>query len=292
MSAIILVHLGARKIGKVLEDCIAQLKRTQTNDTTIYLYVDDVTSVEDVKGLEYVTLVTPNTVPKTAMHNTFSHTSRHNNSWYYGYWQLCSRRFCAIHDVAEHFQLKHFFHIETDILLYYPVTSILPVLVSKNVNIGMTLLSDSLVVPGIIYYQDSIASQRVASYIASRASTGINDMQVLGNMCNDTSVNRYIFPLPVVPAGYCSDPKNLWSRDQAEFGCVFDGAALGQWIGGVDKVCNIEPFDAPYVNTQASYKFVHANITWDELHRPYVNGVPVFNLHVHSKQLYRWCSHD
>jgi hypothetical protein len=65
MSAIILVHLGSRYIGSVLEDCIGQLVSSQNKETTIYLYVDDIDSVSGVAGLGRVRIVTPNDVPRS-----------------------------------------------------------------------------------------------------------------------------------------------------------------------------------------------------------------------------------
>jgi hypothetical protein len=198
--------------------------------------------------------------------------------------------------VATHFRIRHFFHIETDVLLYAPIESVLSTLMSKDVNIGVTVLNPHKVIPGIIYFKDDEATRMMVEYMVGWAKSGRNDMDVLGLMWQDQGIRTHnkMYPLPVVPSGYCGDLEEMWSRDQQSFGCIFDGAALGQWIGGVDINCKPGDMshDTPFVNHEASYRFDTAHIRWDEQHRPYVNDVPVFNLHVHSKQLYKWRSHQ
>jgi hypothetical protein len=84
----------------------------------------------------------------------------------------------------------------------------------------------------------------------------------------------------------------------SELNCVFDAAALGQWIGGVDPMHYIEGVRGDlvrkYVNPHAVYRVDEHNIEWRTnqygFKLPYLDGLPVVNLHVHSKQLHDWSS--
>ena len=231
-----------------------------------------------------IRVVTPADVPISALHMQFLKDSTHTP----GYWQYCSQRFFAIHDVMQSFNLTHVFHIETDVLVFWPLEQVLSTFIRNDVHIGLTLLNPRKIIPGLVYIRDSAASHMMAEHFLKHANTGENDMDVLGLMWQEHKHGDSMTSLPIVPIGYTSDDDS-WSHKQDQYGFIFDGAALGQWLGGTDIICRSPHLHGtPYVNFEASYSFENAYITYDERRRPYVNGVPVF--HVHSKDLARWKS--
>lgn len=285
MTSVVLVHVGPKPVGRILVDCLEQLEASQSTECNVYLYIDDMNSLSDMSKLSFkfpFYIVTPDQVPTSPMHTSFLERSTLDSTWNSGYWKLCSQRFFAIHDVAVKFGLQRFFHIETDVLVYWPFSDLC---LDSDVEIGLTLLNPVKVIPGIMYFRDADATCKMVQCFLQLAHEGKNDMDVLGHMCQNPTMK--IYELPVSPMKSAPD---RWSQGQSKLGYIFDGAAIGQWIGGVDKVCKTQGFDLPFVNTEASYRFDNEQVTWDSLHRPHVNGIPVFNLHVHSKQLARWRS--
>lgn len=278
----IIVHLGPKKIEHILNDCLDQLLRAHQDDAiVIYLYITDKTSISEVSNdylsHEKVKIVTPAEVPQSEQHKAFAHDCPLDRSFGNGYWVYCSQRFFAIHEVMLAFDLKNAFHIETDVLVYWPVSKIMPAILSSDMDVGVTPLNPSKIVPGIMYFRDASASAIIADGFTQFISKGENDMYVLGMIMQQS--NGRVKALPVAP-----------EEANNPFGVLFDGASIGQWIGGTDPVCGRQPFDAPFYNYEATYRYDTANITFDDLRRPHANGTPIFNMHVHSKQLWRWKS--
>ena len=77
------------------------------------------------------------------------------------------------------------------------------------------------------------------------------------------------------------------TTDYNLFGCIFDGAAIGQYLGGTDKEKGSEFINETCVINYSKYLF-----KWkkkNNLYRPYIivnnKEIPIINLHIHSKQL-------
>jgi hypothetical protein len=78
-----------------------------------------------------------------------------------------------------------------------------------------------------------------------------------------------------------------------QLGVIFDAAAIGQYIGGVNPL-NIPDDTVGYVNPDSEYRFDNQEVEWRTIDTglkvPFVDGVRVCNLHIHSKDLARWSS--
>lgn len=314
-ATFLIVHIGSKPIGRILNDCLEQLSISQNPaNTAIYLYVTHPDSALcDVSRdkLANITILTPSPflgsggaggVPLSDIHARFLETQGFKYDDYPGggYWTYCSERFLAIYDVMLALQLTNVLHIETDILVYQDAAPLLEKIRSLNIEVGLTVMGKDHVTPGVVYYRDAEAARMIAEHVAEKSKEAINDTISLGMLLFNPSyadIAARITPLPVIPASSVpdpvADPDRMYSRHQSELGVIFDATALGQWIGGMDIVCG-QPqyYGNPYVNQIAPFQFnnPHFQITWDSRRRLYVNGVPVFNLHVHSKQLARWKS--
>jgi hypothetical protein len=92
-------------------------------------------------------------------------------------------------------------------------------------------------------------------------------------------------------------------RDAEAFDGLFDAAALGQYIGGIDKIHNPGNTDG-FVNPHSAYRWdqpcFKMNWTKDDLNRKYLTieyssankkeEWKIYNLHIHSKELSRFIS--
>src|SRR5262249_44426075 len=94
------------------------------------------------------------------------------------------------------------------------------------------------------------------------------------------------------PAGHTAGDPASYSRHFAELGCIFDAAAIGQFLGGIDPR-NSAGSTVGFINERCGF---HPTLLKPRMasdahgrRRPVVetaSGVhPVANLHVHSKNL-------
>jgi hypothetical protein len=78
----------------------------------------------------------------------------------------------------------------------------------------------------------------------------------------------------------------MFTRHAKEFNCLFDAAAVGQYIGGVDPR-NISGNTIGIINETSVFKCNKAKVQWIN-NIPHLNNLPLVNLHIHSKDLKRW----
>lgn len=286
-SCVLMVHLGKLANVPYLGHCIRQLRRFYAGD--IYLYTDD----EDISMVPSgIIVVTPKTVPMSNLHQRYTANNPLSSIGYRDhFWYHCSRRFLAIHDTVQHLGLRHVIHIENDIMVYRDLEGIIQKLREHGYKIGGTFANPRWVIPGIMYFADQTCTEALARFFERNKGSQQNDMETIAMFAMQEP--GWFRALPVVPQGYrlASGQERLY-RPGPDLGVVFDAAALGQYIGGVDPR-NMPGDTTGYVNPDSEYRFDKEKIEWrtEEGRKvPYLNGVPVCNLHIHSKDLARWSS--
>jgi hypothetical protein len=216
------------------------------------------------------------------------------------FWISTTARFFYIEKFIELFKLHNVFHIENDIMLYETTQNIL-----KNLDQNeMYMVQDckSRVVPSIIFIPNVNSISKLNKYILKTLTgTFINDMELLGS-----------YPFKKL---FDFNPTDTTATGNI----IFDGAAIGQFLGGVDPR-NLNP-PADYINTICNPRVGFINETCDfkldnlnpkiffkksigsnlqELNIPFSNYHDnntqanylkrIANLHIHSKQLYQYSS--
>lgn len=94
-----------------------------------------------------------------------------------------------------------------------------------------------------------------------------------------------------IPNECLSNEERFVSENFDVFSCLFDAAAIGQYLGGVDPM--IDPSDTRgFVNETCVIKYNNYKIWFEEvdnIKRPYIeihnNKYKIFNLHIHCKNL-------
>ena len=87
-----------------------------------------------------------------------------------------------------------------------------------------------------------------------------------------------------------SDEYQYVTRNFDKFdGLIFDGAAIGQYLGGTDPIHN-RPNSIGFINETCIIKMNNYKIEWrllDGINKPFImnTNTPIFNLHIHSKNL-------
>jgi hypothetical protein len=298
---IVQVHLG-REIPPHL---FLQLEQTRVfnPNVPIFLILSAGTDVDYsvIEALDLV-IVRKEGLARCANHRRFLRRNRLNRKWMDGFWLYTSERFYAIESFLEACGLRHVIHLENDVMLYMDLERYLPAFRRACPHVGLTMDSDNRCVPGILYFRDRESLCVMNDFVVRNAlRTTKNDMGALAQFMNRAPAGS-CSALPVIPPVYRQlhalanregeSGKNAWYDEAyATFEGVFDAAALGQFLGGIEP--RISTGDTRgFINETAVYDPRNLGIFWKSeagLRRPFgtVDGVefPIFNLHVHSKRL-------
>ena len=298
---IVQAHLGP----EVPRHIYAQMRQTRVfnPDTPLYLILSsgadyDKRAVDEVGAI----IVRKESLRKCRSHRRFLRRNRLNRRSLGGFWLFASERFFAIESFLEACRLENVVHVENDVMLYVDLDHCLPALGTRCPRIGITMDSDTRCVPGFVFIRDPEALAVMDDFIVREALKKTkNDMRALALFMNRMAPDA-CSALPVIPPSY----RSLWPLVNAQgenaerpwydeafdaFGGVFDAAALGQFLGGVDsKVSDRDTVG--FVSETAVYDPRRMGLSWKQERgswRPYGKvgdtEFPIFNLHVHSKRL-------
>lgn len=198
-----------------------------------------------------------------------------------GFWHLCSLRLFYLYSYIKKFNLENVIHIENDVHVYDNLEN------HKNKftenKVYATYDCDNRVIPGIIF----IPNYQSFEPIINNYNFNLNDMQNLALFDENT-----ILPLPIFT--------NIFSNHKItklynNFSCIFDAAAMGQYLGGVDPR-NQSGDTRGFINETCLIKYNNYKFFWiiNELglYQPFIcvngNYIQIINLHIHSKNLNRF----
>lgn len=259
MSILILYHNGST-IPNYLKDCIIQFRLFNKN-ATIYLIISDNLILN--LHIENITAVPISILPENLEFNAIY--SKDNVEFRDGFWKHTLERFFYIKSLMALFKLKHVFHIENDVLLYSNLQDI-PLHENK-----LNVVQDSpfRVIPSIVFIPNLKEITNFCDYIIKELhiNSNANDMNILGK-----------YPV-----------KSIFHDDNL----IFDGAAIGQYLGGVDPR-NTSGNTVGFINETADLKCDQHTITKmmniNGLYYWTLDGKKIVNLHIHSKNLKKFRS--
>ena len=210
----------------------------------------------------------------------FNNNSRIDKGFRNGFWHFCSLRMFYLYSYIKKFNLNNIIHIENDIMCYENFDNVKDTF-TKN-KVYATFDCDFRVIPGIMY----IPNHDSFEPIIKNYNFNINDMENLGQYNEDV-----IIPLPIFIN--CNDSKI--TKYFSNFNFIFDAAAMGQYLGGVDPK-NTPGDTRGFVNETCLIKYNNFKFNWiineNGLYQPFINingiFVKIINLHIHSKNLKRF----
>ena len=208
--------------------------------------------------------------------------SREQEGFRNGFWRLASARFFYILAYMERTDLKNVIHLENDVLIYYNCDN-LPDLTKMY----MPFDSYKRNIASIVYIPNAGILSRVMGYYNFR----LNDMENFAIIRQHSPELLDHFPI-CMPLDSYTDEQRYVCTNFERFHMIFDAAAIGQYLGGVDPR-NIAGDTTGFINETCVIKYNEYSILWitgdDSIRRPFlqINGetVPIFNLHIHSKNL-------
>jgi hypothetical protein len=188
-----------------------------------------------------------------------------------GFWIHCFTRFLYIYEYLRIYNVENIIHLENDVMSYVNFDELV---FGKEMMITMD--SENRCIPGIIYCK----SYKIWQDLFNHIHYGINDMEWMAYMYK--IYNTRIGLLPII------------HKDNVDN--IFDAAAIGQYLGGVDprNACETTP---GFINETCDVKYNVYRFHWlyqNNLWVPYLfdkeNRIRINTLHIHSKQLNKFSS--
>ena len=193
-----------------------------------------------------------------------------------GFWISTSKRFFLIYEYMKKYNIKNALHLENDVLLYNNMKY------KYENKIYLTMDSNDRCIPGIIY----IPTYELLNNLIEKYDFNQNDMINLGNFYNNNKDIVNTFPIINNSIEKC-----IFNENFSNFKSIFDAAAIGQYLGGVDPR-NQSGNTIGFINETCIIKYNNYKFKWfknGEHKLPYIeinnNYIPINNLHIHSKNL-------
>jgi len=208
--------------------------------------------------------------------------SRSNNTFRNGFWELTSYRFTALYEYMKQHNMNNIIHIENDVLIYKNIDTIN----FHNMNkLLLTMDSKNRCIPGLMF----IPTNEVLKKCLDLFNTSLNDMQNFSN-CYYT-LSDCIDTLPIFLEDNKNDVTKMITKNFKYYDSIFDAAAIGQYLGGIDprnKSGDTRGFiNETCVIDYSKYTFIWKNENDKKI--PYIvvnnNEYPIVNLHIHCKDL-------
>ena len=200
-----------------------------------------------------------------------------------GFWYNCSMRFVYIYEYMRINNITDIIHIENDVMIYDNLDNLKDKF-NKD-KIYLYFYNNESVIPGIIY----INNHTNLKTILDNYDMNKGDMENFGKYFNAS----FVEPFPIISI---NNDETYFNKNFKTFNSIFDGAAIGQYLGGIDKRNDINA-DIGYINDACIIKINNYKFYWkkiNDLWNPYIkinnNLVKINNLHIHCKLLENFMS--
>lgn len=213
------------------------------------------------------------------------------NTYRDGFWQLASYRFKILEAYMRHHRKKSIVHIENDVLVYKNLSELN---LQQSNKILLTMDSRTRCIPGIMYIPNVDLLQQCVSYFKEE----LNDMDNWGRCYNE--LPHIVDTFPIFPTDNSSPEIETITKNYSQYNCIFDAAAIGQYLGGVDPR-NAKGDTSGFVNESCLINYSKYNIIWKtdptaNMLAPFLQvnsqDIPIVNLHIHCKELKKFLNYD
>lgn len=305
------IHLG-QELPPYLIDALTQI-RLFNPKKPLYLLANSQalqnrSPLFDHLNVRYVPI---ESIPQSAEHKEFLQATLLKKHITTGFWVVTSERFLVLYDWMKQYNKKHVIHLENDTLFYADIDEFMPIFKQRYPGLAIVMDDDERCIPCFMY----IANQKIMSKLArffieevlTKPATDIwqvNDMVVIANFFKNQSRND-VNNLPIIMPSYVKTyglkntlgryPKNQHSyyNNIHVFNSIFDGAALGQYLGGTHQ-----GHPQGFINETTMFDPSKLQFVWKTDNKgrsiPYArckgNYFRINNLHIHSKQLWKFTS--
>ena len=218
--------------------------------------------------------------------NYINYTNSLNTTFRNGFVYLTSYRFIAIYKYMKKYNSTNILHIENDVLLYKNVDTIN--FHDKN-KILITMDNYNRCIPGIVFIPNYLSLEECLNNFIQ----GKNDMENFAICYNKLNI---LDTLPIINKINNNYNLEFLSKNFSNYNTIFDAAAIGQYLGGVDPRNNpnntIGFINETCLIDYSKYKFIWINENNLNIPHIVINNIniPIVNLHIHSKNLKKFIS--
>jgi hypothetical protein len=213
------------------------------------------------------------------------------------FWTVTATRFIYIENFMRESNLMNIYHFENDVLIYYDLRDHDERFKSLYDNMAITIGGEIVAMTGFMFIKHYRALSAMTSYFIDLLKNGIQGLMDKYHipMVNEMFLMRQfgldnpelLQNLPTMPIGE-------FSENYLRFNSLFDPASYGQFIGGTRS-------EGPGAKPKDHYigRWLQQNpdysIVWEKDKQgrivPYLNNeIKINNLHIHSKNLYKYIS--
>ena len=215
-------------------------------------------------------------IDASTLYTNLDKKSKLDNKFRNGFWNNTAKRLFLVYEYMKINKLKNVIHLENDVLLYSNMNY------NFDTKIHITMDSKDRCIPGIIYIPKyDLFTKLIENYDFTK-----NDMINLEKFYTKNKDIVKTFPIIDDSIENC-----IYNENFQEFNSIFDGAAIGQYLGGVDPR-NITGDSKGFVNETCEIKYDKYTFKWlkkKDDYFPYIEInnklIPINNLHIHCKSL-------
>ena len=197
-----------------------------------------------------------------------------------GFWVHCSSRFFYLYSYLKKFQICDCIHLENDVMAYINFDEI-KTQFSDTSKIYASYDCERRIIPGLLY----IPNYNALGPIIQNYDFSLDDM------FNLAKFKEIIEPLPIF-INTENHSTNFFNKNYKN--CIFDTAAMGQYLGGIDRR-NQDGDTRGFVNETCVIKYDKYLFFWikiNDLYVPHIlidgQYIRIINLHLHKKELYKF----
>jgi hypothetical protein len=293
---IVLVCIG--QYQKYLPECVRQLHVWEnknivilTDTKSLYDVLVDAFKMYDSSDVR-IELIHPEDCG--GLHEYFEQHSQLSHDFRNGFLRHCFKRFVYIYGYLKKTGTQNIVHMENDVMTYCHFNSTLEGYFDSDIHLIVD--SDHRCIPSIMFFRDYVLLE-ICLRNHNEWNSHENDMYFWARIRNYYPDNIKTIPIALP----CEQlPKYVWEHFKKDIG-IFDGAGIGQYIGGVDPE-NTNNHTVGFINETCIVKYDRYKFFWtlDEmmgvwkpvLYDYYGTGdmIPILNLHIHSKALRAFAS--
>tara|TARA_B110000967_G_scaffold204830_1_gene248113 strand:- start:5664 stop:6500 length:837 start_codon:yes stop_codon:yes gene_type:complete len=207
-----------------------------------------------------------------------------NNTFRNGFWKLTTLRFLIIKEYMKINNKTNIVHIENDVLLYKNINEIY---FHNKEKILITMDSEKRCIPGLLFIPNYILLERCYNNFIKT----LNDMENWAKCYYE--LNDIVDTLPIFIENNDNVISNNITKNYKFYNAIFDAAAIGQYLGGIDPRNNDPRNKIGFVNETCIFNYSKYSFKWinneNNIKIPYITisnqDIPIINLHIHSKNL-------
>lgn len=299
MISFVIVHIGKKEFPKHIYDCVSQIRCFHENND-IYLVVNKSVKNMDMDRLNNLNcnVVYIESLKKTKKHRKWSLTTRLKK-----FWKYTAERFFVLEELMDAYNLEHVVQVESDNLVYYDWNLLENKLEILYPELTATAESNEYCVASVMWINKISAIADLTQFLTLKeAKDCSNEMFMLRKYLTRKHAD-------VLPILYKPDMSSVltWSefgKNIDQLNGIFDAIAIGQYIGGADKRTYIDilhgKYDAPI--SKEFNEYINPNFQWEQVDIKWVkddvgryvpileNETKIYNLHIHSKELFKYAS--